>query len=172
MPTLAGEDLALLLAGHGTKEGWRSLGWVVDFAMLVERVPDLDWARIHARARGNRSGDAVLLACVMANTLLDTPIPPALAGAIDRSRRVAKLAVALVTRLHSARPEEIERKTLEDALLCDFPLDRLWAGVKLALAPTPSDHRALPLPARLWPLYRLTRPIRLGTNIVARAWRR
>jgi len=44
--------------------------------------------------------------------------------------------------------------------------------VKLALAPTPSDHRALPLPARLWPLYRLTRPIRLGTNIVARAWRR
>uniref|UniRef100_UPI0013D5E942 nucleotidyltransferase family protein n=2 Tax=Pseudomonadota TaxID=1224 RepID=UPI0013D5E942 len=28
VPAITGADLALLLAGHGTKERWRSLGWV------------------------------------------------------------------------------------------------------------------------------------------------
>lgn len=172
IPTLAGEELALLLAGHGTKEGWRNLGWVCDFAMLVERVPDLDWARIHARARANRSGDAVLLACTMVHALLETPIPPALAGTIDRNRRVARLTADLVARLRSAPPEDMAHETLEDALLCDFPRDRLWAGVKLSLTPTPGDFHALPLPALLWPLYRLTRPLRLGASLIARALRR
>jgi hypothetical protein len=140
--------------------------------MLVERVADLDWRLIHARARANRSGDAILLACAMAQALLETPTPPALADAVERSRRVAALAAGLVARLRSAPPEDIARETLEDALLCDSSRDRLWARVKLSLTPTPGDFHALPLPAPLWPLYRLTRPIRLGAGAVVRALRR
>ena len=30
-------EMALFLAGHGTKEGWRCLGWVGDFAMFIEK---------------------------------------------------------------------------------------------------------------------------------------
>ena len=172
VPTLAPEDLALLLAGHGTKEGWRNLGWVCDFAMLVERIPDLDWSRIHHRARENRTGDVVLLACAMAHRLLDTPLPSALAGAVGRSRRVEALASGLIARLRSAPPEDIARETLEDSLLCDHARDRIWSAVKLALAPTPSDHEAMPLPPPLWWVYRLTRPIRLGASFLSRALRR
>jgi hypothetical protein len=30
------------------------------------------------------------------------------------------------------------------------------------MTPTVSDYRSMPLPPSLWPLYRVTRPIRLG----------
>ncbi|MDI1264832.1 MAG: nucleotidyltransferase family protein, partial [bacterium] len=43
LPTVSGANLALLLAGHGTKEAWRCLGWVEDFALLLDRHTDLDW---------------------------------------------------------------------------------------------------------------------------------
>ncbi len=39
VPVLSTPNLALLLAGHGTKEGWTMLKWVSDFARLVDRHP-------------------------------------------------------------------------------------------------------------------------------------
>ena len=66
IPTLSGANLALLLAGHGTKERWRRLGWVCDFATCLDRNPDLDWSAIFRRARRRGCGNAVLFACAMA----------------------------------------------------------------------------------------------------------
>jgi hypothetical protein len=169
VPTLAGEEVALLLAGHGTKEGWRNLGWVCDFAMLVERVADLDWARIHERARRNRTGNSILLAFMIVHLLLETPLPAALADLIERSPRIAGQAAGLVARLRSAPPDDIVHPPLEDLLLCDHASDRVWTAIKLTLAPTPGDYEALPLPPPLWPLYRLTRPLRLIAGLVGRA---
>jgi hypothetical protein len=114
----------------------------------------------------------VLLACVMAQRLLETPIPPVLVAAVERNRRVRDLAAGLIARLRNTLPDEVVRETLEDALLCDYARDRLWARVKLALTPTPSDYQALPLPRLLWPLYRASRPVRLGARIFARAMAR
>ena len=172
VPTLADEELALLLAGHGTKEAWRSLGWVCDFAMLINRLPDLDWLRVHARARLRGCGDSVLLACVMAQRLLETPIPPCSWQRLSATEGLKNLAAGLIVRLRNTLPDEVARETLEDALLCDYARDRLWACVKLALTPTPSDYQALPLPRPLWPLYRVSRPVRLGARIFARAMAR
>lgn len=169
VPTLAGEELALLLAGHGTKEGWRNLGWVCDFAMLAERVPDLDWSRIHERARRNRTGNAILLAFAIAHLLLETPLPPPLADLVEHDPGLVARAEGLVTRLRSAPPEEVVHAPLEDLLLCDHASDRVRTAIKLTLAPTPGDYEALPLPPALWPLYRLTRPIRLIAAFVGRA---
>lgn len=172
VPTLADEELALLLAGHGTKEAWRSLGWVCDFAMLVDRLPGLDWLRMHARACRHGCGDSVLLACVMAQALLETPVPAALVAAVDANDRVRRRAAGVAARLRSTLPDEVARETLEDALLCDRLRDRLWARLKLAFTPTPGDYQAFPLPRPLWLLYRASRPVRLGARIFARAMAR
>jgi hypothetical protein len=172
VPTLAGEELALMLAGHGTKEAWRSLGWVCDFAMLVERMSDLDWSNIHARARRNGSGLSILLASAMAERLLGTPVPPALTAALDRSQRVGRLADDLAARLRDHFPADIRRENLEDLLVCDRWNDRLWASLKIAMTPTPGDYQALPLPSVLWPLYRVIRPVRLAAQFISRAFRR
>ncbi|MEI6203510.1 MAG: nucleotidyltransferase family protein [Enhydrobacter sp.] len=171
IPILADEDLALLLAGHGTKEEWRSLGWVCDFATLAERRPELDWSRIYARASRQGSGISVLLAWAMVEELLEMPIPRALADSIGQSRQVGRLAARLVERLRTTFPDQVERLPLEDGALCDRSFDRLRAGLKVALTPTAGDYDAWPLPPALWPLYRVTRPVRLAAGLVMRTLR-
>jgi hypothetical protein len=163
LPTLAPADTVLLLAGHGTKEGWRSLMWLRDFAFAVERWRDLDWADIHCRASRNGCGDNVLLACALAEQVLEAPVPPALARAVATSHRVATLADALAMRLREGR---LDKRHLDDLALCDRRVDRWRAALGFALAPTPGDFDALPLPRVLWPVYYLLRPVRLMSKAV------
>ena len=163
VPTLAPADTVLLLAGHGTKEGWRSLMWLRDFALAVERWRDLDWADIHRRARRNGCGDSVLLACALVEQVLDVPVPPALAQAVAASSRVAARAGLLAERL---REDALDKRHLDDLALCDRRVDRWRAGLGFALAPTPGDFDALPLPRALWPAYYLLRPVRLMSKAV------
>ena len=167
IPTIGGADLALLLAGHGTKERWRSLGWVVDFAVLVERRSDLDWAAIHARAQAQGCGDNVLLACALAERLLGVAAPPALVQPLSRSKRVRMLAPTLIDEMRHGERGPNTVRNLADIDVCDRRWNRIAASVKLALTPTASDYRAMPLPASLWPLYRITRPFRLAAHAIA-----
>ncbi|HLG48105.1 MAG TPA: nucleotidyltransferase family protein [Reyranella sp.] len=163
VPTLSPADTVLLLAGHGTKEGWRSLMWLRDFAFAVERWRDLDWADIHRRAGRNGCGDSVLLGCALAQQVLATPVPWALASAVGGSRRVAALAASLGERLRQGR---LDKRHLDDLALCDRRVDRWRAELGFVLAPTPSDFGALPLPRALWPAYYLLRPVRLMSKAV------
>jgi hypothetical protein len=163
VPTLAPADTVLLLAGHGTKEGWRSLMWLRDFAFAVERGRELDWADIHRRAGRNGCGDSVLLACALAEQVLATPAPSALAPAVADSARVAALAASLGARL---REGNLDKRHLDDLALCDRRVDRWRAGLGFALAPTPGDFDALPLPRALWSAYYLLRPMRLMSKAV------
>lgn len=167
--TLGGADLALLLAGHGTKEGWRSLGWVCDFALLVDRHRDLDWSSLHRRAAAQGSGDSVLLACVMAERLTGVAVPDALGLRARSSGRVSALAATLIADLGREASDEDERPNLADLDLCDSRWRRAVASVAIGLTPTVSDHHAMPLPEVLWPLYRVTRPIRLGLKAIGLA---
>jgi hypothetical protein len=167
IPAIAGADLALLLAGHGTKERWRSLGWVVDFAVLVERQGDLDWAAIHARAQAQGCGDNVLLACSLAERLLGVAVPSVLAQPLSRSARVRMLAPTLIDELRHGERGPNTVRNLADIDVCDRRWDRIAASVKLAMTPTASDYRAMPLPSVLWPLYRVTRPFRLAAHAIA-----
>jgi len=159
--TIGGADLALLLAGHGTKEGWRSLGWICDFALLLDRRRELDWPTIHRRARARGCGDCILLACAMVERLLGAVVPGSLAVQVRENARVEALASALAADLRRDRPGAGRRHNLADLELCDSRWARLAASLRIGLTPTVSDYHALPLPPPLWPLYRVTRPFRL-----------
>ena len=163
VPTLAPADTVLLLAGHGTKEGWRLLMWLRDFAFAVDCWRDLDWGEMHRRARRNGCGDSVLLACALVEQVLDVPVPPALAQAVAASSRVAARADTLAGRLREGAPD---KRHLDDLALCDRRVDRWRAALGFALAPTPGDFDALPLPRVLWPAYYLLRPVRLMSKAV------
>ena len=169
VPSLSDIDLALMLAGHGTKESWKALSWVCDFAMLIERKASLDWLEVYRRARLHHCGDAVLLGCAMASSLLATPPPPALSTAIARNVRVRRIADALTASMRQGLhhfPEE--KEALIDLELCERWPDRVRALFGLAVTPTPSDYRALPLPRALWGAYYLTRPLRQVLKSVGR----
>ncbi len=167
VPTLGPEDLALLLAGHGTKEAWHHLAWIADFAWLVERHPTLDWARVFARARRRHAGDAVLLAATMAYRLLGTAVPASLVGPLSGRPRVDAEADRLVAALRRGHAAD-GRQNLHDLLLCDRAIDRFRVRARTAITPTAGDYRALPLPRPLWPLYWLTRPFRLVARALGR----
>ena len=167
LPTVSGANLALLLAGHGTKEAWRCLGWVCDFAMLLDCSPDLDWLDVHRRARARGCGDAVLLACAMARELLDAPVPQALLGALDRSDRVRALAARLTLHLKEGLPEPDDEQNFSDFHLCESRIAKLGAWLRLALTRTTGDYEAVKLPPALWFLYYVMRPFRLAAKAVA-----
>jgi hypothetical protein len=166
-PTVANAELALLLAGHGTKEAWQCLKWVSDFAFLIERQSSLDWFDIYCRASAQGCGNAVLLACSMANELLEAPIPQALVEVIDRSSRVRVLTRTLTNRLRFGSPLTTFATTFADLELCDHRADRLKASMTRILTPTVGDLRAMPLPKMLWPAYYVTRPFRLAAKGIA-----
>ncbi|MDI1266250.1 MAG: nucleotidyltransferase family protein [bacterium] len=167
IPTVAGENLALLLAGHGTKEAWRCLGWVCDFSMLIDRHPDLDWRRIHERAKARRCGDAVLLACAMSQELLGTPVPRALLGLLEKSGRVHALVERLTRDLRKSPPDPAGQENFSDFHLCERRIDKLLGAIRLALTRTSGDYDMMKLPPALWSIYYATRPFRLGAKALA-----
>jgi len=166
VPVLSDADLALLLAGHGTKEQWRTLGWIEDFALLIERRPGLDWAAIHRRAEARGCGGSVILGALLARDLLGIDLPAALASRVAADQRSARRATALVARLELGLPEPESLPNFSDLDLCDRQFDRVKAVLELAFTPTAGDYSAMPLPPALWGLYRLTRPFRLAAKAV------
>src|SRR6516164_2632125 len=99
--SLARDDLALYLAAHGTKEGWRNLLWLCDFAEFLRRHRDLDWIAILERAARSHSSRQLLLAIELAATMLDGPAPAEL---LDRAR-------------HSPAVQSLARRARERMLL-------------------------------------------------------
>jgi hypothetical protein len=164
---VSGANLALLLAGHGTKEAWRCLGWVCDFALLLDRHPELDWLGIHRRARARGCGDAVLLGCAMALELLEVPVPQVLQHSIAASARVRALAALLSHELRQGLSLPAPERHFSDFHLCDSRLDKLKAAMRLVLTRTTGDYEAMKLPQALWPLYYATRPFRLAAKALA-----
>jgi len=166
VPTLSAPDLALMLAGHGTKEGWTMLKWVSDFARMVEQHRDLDWAILHARARARGCGDAVLLGCAVAHELLGTAVPQALAARVAGSDRVRRRALSVAGRMRRSLPPPPKVEHFADLLLCDRTVDRITGALKLAFTPTAGDYEAMRLPPALWSAYYASRPCRLALKAV------
>lgn len=162
IPVLSNADLALLLAGHGTKEGWAMLKWVSDFALLVDRYRDLDWMDLYLRARGRGCGEAVLLGCAVSNDLLGVALPEALARPIAASGRVRSRVASITGSMRANLPPPAQVEHFADLLLCDRQIDSIAGALKLAFTPTAGDYAAMKLPPALWGAYYVTRPCRLA----------
>jgi hypothetical protein len=164
--TLAHDDLALFLAAHGTKEGWRSLIWVCDFAEVLRKYQDIHWVTVFDRAQRSHSSRPLLLAIELASTLLDAPAPAALIDRTFKNSPVRALAEEAKLRMLRAVPEEELEEFLNSLNTHDRLRHRLWPIATLLTTRTVSDYRSMPLPKSLWGIYYLTRPFRLAAKIV------
>jgi len=171
IPTLARDDLALFLAAHGTKEGWRSLIWVCDFAEFLRKHQDINWAAILDRAQRSHSLRPLLLAMVLASTLLDAPIPATLVDLAWNHLAVRTLAEQAKLRMLRDSPEREVDKFLNGLNTHDRLRNRLLPLATLLTTRTVSDYQAMPLPKSLWRFYHFTRPFRLAGKILKRALR-
>jgi len=171
IPTLARDDLALFLAAHGTKEGWRSLIWVCDFAEFLRKHQDINWAAILDRAQRSHSLRPLLLAMVLASTLLDAPIPATLVDLAWNHLAVRTLAEQAKLRMLRDSPEREVDKFLNGLNTHDRLRNRLLPLATLLTTRTVSYYQAMPLPKSLWRFYHFTRPFRLAGKILKRALR-
>jgi hypothetical protein len=159
--SLAHDDLALFLAAHGTKEGWRRMLWLCDFVEFSRRYRDLDWIAILERAVRSYSSRQLLLAIELAATMLDAPVPAELLNQARNSPAVQSLARRARERMLLTAP----RGSWEFRFGLDTHdkwLHRLLPIKALLTTRTVGDHQAMPLPKSLWGLYYLTRPFRLA----------
>src|SRR5262249_17631077 len=163
--TLAHDDLALFLAAHGTKEGWRSLIWVCDFAELLRKYQDIDWVAVLDRAHRSHSSRSLLLAIDLASTLLDAPAPAALVDRASENSAVRALAKKARLRMLRTVPEGDLRDFLNGLNTHDRLRHRLWPVATFLTTRTVSDYQAMPLPKSLWGIYYLTRPFRLASKV-------
>jgi hypothetical protein len=109
------------------------------------------------------------LGCAMASGLLETPVPPVLSATVSGNVRVRRIAASLLASMREGLVHFPETKpNLVDLDLCERKFDRFKFLLGLAVTPTPSDYRALPLPRALWGAYYLTRPLRQVLKSVGR----
>ena len=162
IPTFGGETLALYLAGHGFKEGWKSLCWVCDFADFFEKS-NIDWISLCRRSQPSTRRQ-ILLGLALANRLLGLDLPEELLRETKGDARRNALVDTIVKRMSCTTDIDARRPPTASAIFetCETSIDRLWAAWRFIATRTTGDYRALPLPRPLWRLYHLIRPVRLA----------
>jgi hypothetical protein len=162
VPTLAHDDLVLFLAGHGTKEGWRSLSWVCDFAELLRLDRQIDWIALFERAQQAHCSRPLLLALLLASNLLDAPAPLELLHKARNDSAVRALEATAMFRMLSSKRDGELTEFLNELDAYDKLSQRLCTVVTLLTTRTVGDYRSMPLPKYLWGIYYFTRPFRLA----------
>ncbi len=172
--TLCAEHLLLVLCTHGAKHCWERLGWICDVAELLRRTPGLDVCGLLDQARALGVERIVLLGLRLAAELLDAPLTDRVARRVRDDRTVRALAAhvrtTLFSRVPATSPDPWELR-LFHLRARERWRDRLRYGARVALTPTAGDWAWLQLPDALYPLYYVTRSIRLVAKYGARLMR-
>jgi hypothetical protein len=185
---MAPEDTAFGLCVHLAKDycTWKErLSQLCDLAELTAAEPTLPWDRVldHARAAGGER--IVLLALWLTRELLGSSLPDAVRGRLDGDPDVPRLGTLvkerLLTQLDGSlhyipyrREAQVEDLSLHLAIRerrrdrIRLVRDLIRSRVGRLVTPTELDHRFLPLPGGLSPLYYLIRPIRVARDRLRR----
>lgn len=163
IPTLAPEDLLLLLCVHGAKDWWDRLEWVCGVAELV-RNTQLDWPLLLARAAALSSARMLYLGLFLAHDLLEAPLPEWVWQRVGTDAAVRSLAATVGGRLFIAAEERCYSLSFRSAFHVrakENMLDRLRYCFRLATTATYEDWEFVALPASFSFAYPFLRPLRL-----------
>jgi hypothetical protein len=150
---LSAEWEFLYLAVHAAQHAWLSLTWYVDLDRICRRGA-IDWKKVNERAKWLGWEAAVRSSLAACCSLFETPLDPAFAFAPPRR----SLRVPPPSNL------QVPSENLFLLRLLKTPARKLRYLAIHLFVPTPAECRLLPLPARLFFLYYLLRPLRLACN--------
>jgi hypothetical protein len=167
VPNLATEDLLLILCAHGAKHGWSRLIWICDVAELIRAHPALNWGQVMGHARRLGGERMLLLGLRLAGDLLGARLPIEVLDRVQSDPGTLTAAARVQERLFGV--DDAPSVVVEGFLLRLRLIERLPDRVRYALhflhrrmTPNEHDRALLELPASLYPLYYLIRPVRLA----------
>lgn len=162
--TLSAEDQLFFLCAHAARHSWHSLRMAVDIARLVYARRDLDWdSAIHTGR--DSDGKVLALGLWIINHLLKVELPEIALQYANATIDDEGFASDLLDRMLTLTPDQYETSS-------ELPLQmrlavgwwpKLRCAIGFVLLPTAADA-ALRLPASLFFLYYLYRPVRLTTK--------
>ncbi len=161
--TFGNEDLLLYLCMHGAKHYWSRLEWIASIAELMRGEEELDWKLILQLARKAKAEVMLRLGLILARDLFAIEIPLTALETIPGKRNLEQHARQIEEELFRERATllsqwEMFRLNLQ---FMDRKRDAVLGLARSLLTPTISDWRMVTLPASLYPLYYLLRPLRL-----------
>lgn len=173
MATLGPMDSMLFLIAHATKHGWPRLQPICDIAALAARA-QIDWMELAAQAAKLRCERMLLLAAMLASSMVGAEIEPVILAAAAADRQVAWLAGKIRTRMFGytgGRPGLFNEWIVPLTAIERVP-SRIHYCLSRGLTPTIEDWEFVALPRPLYPLYWAIRPFRLlvqqGPRLFAR----
>lgn len=166
LPVLAAEDNLLVLCVHGAKHHWGTLKWLVDVDQLIQTQAALDWKTVLERAQALGVRRIVHTTLYLCATLLNTPLPQSIRGALEQDAAVRGAAAAVQAAIvyGEGTRGESEHHRFQLALR-ERLTDRIRYMSRLAWQPTESEWNSIRLPRGATWLYPL---VRLG-RVVAKA---
>ena len=163
--TLAPEMLLTALCVHGTKHSWMRLSWVSDIAAILS-VPGLvDWPKAHRLAEHHRVARMLRLGLLLAERLLDAPLPGDLQPGLEADSTAVRLAARAAARYE--RPLASRWSGLDAALFSLQAIEGVRDRVRFVgrvAEPSVGDWQTRELPAALGFVHYPLRVLRLVTR--------
>ncbi len=168
--TLSPENLLLYLCAHAAKHDWQSLSFVCDIAWLIHSQPQLDWELVLVRAGKFGTAPMLLTGLWLAHRMLAVPLPQNIIRKLEGNMSVEEIAERAEVLMLGATPNPLRRFLRYNLYLKSMEnlQDKAHFWINETLQPTSLEWQLLPLPARLYPLYYLLRPLRLAAKITFR----
>jgi hypothetical protein len=167
--TLCFEDLLLTLSAHAAKHVWSRLVWLCDIAQLMA-LSSLDWDWVAAQSDDLGMARIVNVTLLLANRLLDAPLPASMSSRILKDRDAAQLADEVQSRIAGEGSFNVESVAYFHFMLRlrERRADQMKFLSRLALTPGPGEWEVMHLPPFLSPLYRFVRLGRLAGRLLSR----
>jgi len=162
LPSLAPEDLLVVLCLHAAKHLWTRMIWLCDIAETI-RSQKIDYQILWARAQTLGVVRMLAVGFSLAKNVLGADLPEEAAEEIPKDRHVESLAREFAARLGRSAAYDFQssfyfRRILDLRERRTDQVRYLW---RLMSTPAASDVAAVRLPEKFSPLYRAVRVLRL-----------
>jgi hypothetical protein len=161
--TFSNEDMILYLCYHGSKHYWSRLEWISSLAEFIRSNPDIDWPIVIARANRARGRHMLTLGLILARELGDVDVPDSVFSSCEEFDSLREYAGEIQRGLFDRELGPLGNLEMFrcNLSIMDRKRDAITGLLRSIFIPTISDWQALTLPAALYPLYYLFRPLRL-----------
>jgi hypothetical protein len=167
------EDLLLLLCVMGAKKGWDRLSRIHDTAQALTVYPDIDFDQVVSQARRAGAQRILLVGLILAKECFAVKLPDHLKRVIDQDHSLLPLVNQILKPLFGAQ-EKIRMFRPEDQFqpvhyrIRENLSDRIRYFLGITFTPSIGEWSLVELPAPMYFLYYLIRPIRLFFKTLAR----